>query len=361
MLTFDRPLAEEQEVRPFYLQYGGYLPIHPAGTSDPYYGGPAADVFEIEGERLIIWANTGGLHMGVVMVVIPKRWKAADGSVLKEDVSFLVSQAALTPHKRLSALIDPDDSSETPLLWILQEPGGPPVGYALKDGVPVASEPGGAVIRELKAGNGFRLEPEKRDGWRRITYYTPMPDAVNQAIPATANVYEDERLTTAHSGWVPAQQIPGQPGLVGGGRSLRHLQHRQRARPLRQRLRPPCRLGILAFETAGYAPDSRAGGPSGVLLVRYWDDLPGHWHSAGEVLVNDKMVSTLDPRAHPVLLGMSDEAFETFRRARRHYLSVLEEILRSTPLAPIYMAYRDLIIETAFLNGARLEDAWLCQ
>jgi len=363
VLTFDRPLAAEQKVRPFYIQWGNYIPIHPAGSDDPYYGGPAADVYKVEGERLTVWAAKGGLPMGVVMVVVPRGWRAADGSVLQEDVSFLVSRGALSPHKRLSELTDPDERSDTPLLWRPREPGGPPVGYALKDGAPVASEPGGPVIRRLKAGNSFVLEPDSRDGWRRITYYTPAPGALEKTIPATANVYADRELTAAHSGWVPAEQIgeiplPANPAsLVVVGRSgIFNID--DVPVPYANVFVPPSSWWPWPLKP----PEMRLT-PEQVNLLEFyslifWDDLPGSVHTFQTVQVNNQEVSTLDPRAHPVLLGVSDEEYETFRRARRRYLAVLEDMMRSTRLAPLFMPYRDLIIETV-LNGARLEDAWL--
>jgi hypothetical protein len=142
-ITFDRPLAATQQVRPFYIQWGRYVDIYPEGSEDPFYGGPAGDTFQISGNELSIRAPHGGLPMGTVLVVIPKGWRAADGSALEEEQSFLVSQGALAPHQVVSELVDSHGTAVDPPIWLPRSHAGPRIGYTIADGTPVASTHGG--------------------------------------------------------------------------------------------------------------------------------------------------------------------------------------------------------------------------
>jgi hypothetical protein len=181
-LTFDRQLAPEQDLELFYIQQGSYVPIHPAGSRDPYFGGQPQDVYRIRGNQLRIWAASGGLPMGTAMVVLPAGLKAADGSVLKEDVSFLVSQARPSPLAQVRDLVVDHDTSEKPLLRLLSEQGGPPIGYAVRDSVAVVDQPDGRVIRVLQHMDTFVIEGDQHHGWQKVTYYTRAPEALQSSV-----------------------------------------------------------------------------------------------------------------------------------------------------------------------------------
>jgi hypothetical protein len=361
-ITFDRPLAATQQVRPFYIQWGRYVDIYPEGSEDRFYGGPASDTFEIRGSEVFIRAPHGGLPMGTVLVVIPKGWRASDGSVLEEEQSFLISQGVLTPHQVVLGLADSHEPAVDALIRLPRSHAGPRIGYAIASETPVASTPGGAAERHLEQTDSFVLEDEERDGWRRITYYTGTPGAASVAISWRASVYEQTQLATPHAGWVPSSRIrelpaPSNPGsLAVVTRSTMFSPDHQPVPALNVSLPPagwwfwplgkdmnvtPAQIAALEFRA-----------------IPLWDELPGVLHRTDTFHVNAEPISGFDMRAHPVIAGLEPPQYDAFRRSLDRYFQVLLGILEGTrmiePLAP----YKQEAL-TVFRNRAALEKAWL--
>jgi hypothetical protein len=361
-ITFNRPLAATQQMRPFYIQWGRYVDIYPEGSEDRFYGGPAGDTFQISGNELSIRAPHGGLPMGTVLVVIPKGWRASDGSALEEEQSFLVSQGALTPHQAASELVDSHGAAVDPLIRLPRSHAGPRIGYTIVDETPVASTHGGAVERHFEQADSFVLEDEQRDGWQRITYYTRTPEAIEVKIPWSASIYELKRLATPHAGWIPSARIrelpaPATPGsLAVVTRSNMFSPDSQPVAALNMYLPPagwwswpldedmnvtPAQLAALAFRA-----------------IPLWDDLPGVLHRTDTFQVNSEPVSSFDIRAHPVIAGLEPQQYDAFRRSQDRYFQVLLDILDGTRLIDTLAPYKQEAL-TVFRNRAALEKAWL--
>jgi hypothetical protein len=361
-ITFNRPLAATQQMRPFYIQWGRYVDIYPEGSEDRFYGGPAGDTFQISGNELSIRAPHGGLPMGTVMVVIPRGWRASDGSALEEEQSFLVSQGAPTPHQAVSALVDSHDAAVDPLIWLPRSHAGPRIGYTIADETPVASAHGGPAERHFQQADSFVLEDEQRDGWQRITYYTRAPGAIQVEIPWSASIYEQKRLATPHAGWIPSARIrelpaPASPGSVAVvTRSNMFRPDSQPVAALNMYLPPagwwswpldedmnvtPAQLEALAFRA-----------------IPLWDDLPGLLHRTDTFQVNSEPVSSFDIRAHPVIAGLEPQQYDAFRRSQDRYVQVLLDILDGTRFIDTLAPYKQEAL-TVFRNRAALEKAWL--
>lgn len=362
-LTFDRQLAPEQDLELFYIQQGSYVPIHPAGSRDPYFGGQPQDVYRIRGNQLRIWAASGGLPMGTAMVVLPAGLKAADGSVLKEDVSFLVSQARPSPLAQVRDLVVDHDTSEKPLLRLLSEQGGPPIGYAVRDSVAVVDQPDGRVIRVLQHMDTFVIEGDQHHGWQRVTYYTRAPEALQSSVPLGATVFNTPALATPHTGWVRSDQIgtvpqPEAPGVAVTVRlSTLFSENAGHFEPAVQVFVPPTwpwterwaggvltsdHVAALAFRTAPLW--------AGSVGVRY---------HAQTVTINGETLDITDPRAHPALTGMSPEQWQKFRDKRREYVDVVLGLLEQVPVPEEVRTFRDREIIRRVRYLAAIEDAML--
>jgi hypothetical protein len=361
-ITFDRPLAATQPVRPFYIQWGKYVDIYPEGSEDPFYGGPAGDTFQISGKELSIRAPHGGLPMGTVLVVIPKGWRAGDGSVLEEEQSFLVSQGALTPHQLVSELVDSHGTAGDPLIRLPRSHTGPRIGYAIAGETPVASTHGGAAERHLEQTDSFVLEDEERDGWRRITYYTRAPEGSKVKIPWPASIHEQGRLATPHAGWVPSARIrelpaPANPGsLAIMTRSSMFSPDNQPVAALNVYLPPAGWWSWPLDKDMNVTPAQLAA--LELRAIPLWDELPGVLHRTDTFQVNSEPVSSFDIRAHPVIAGLEPQQYDAFRRSLDRYLHVLLDILDDTRLIDTLAPYKQEAL-TVFTNRAALEKAWL--
>jgi hypothetical protein len=361
-ITFDRPLAATQPVRPFYIQWGKYVDIYPEGSEDPFYGGPAGDTFQISGNELSIRAPHGGLPMGTVLVVVPKGWSASDGSALQEDQSFLVSQGVLTPHQVVSELVDAHGTAADPLLRLPRSHAGPRIGYAIAGETPVASAPGGPAERHLEQADSFVLEDEERDGWRRITWYTRAPEATNVTISWPASIHDQARLATPHAGWVPATRIRELPAPVNPGsvavvaRSSMFSPDHQPVPALNVYLPPAGWWSWPLGEDMTVTPAQLAA--MEFRAIPLWDELPGVLHRTDTFHVNAEPVSSFDIRAHPVIAGLEPAQYDAFRRSQERYFQALLHILDGTRWIDTLAPYKQEAL-AVFRNRAALERAWL--
>lgn len=362
VITFDRPLAPTQQARPFYIQWGRYVDIYPEGSEDPFYGGPAGDTFQISGNELSIRAPHGGLPMGTVLVVIPKGWRAGDGSVLEAEQSFLVSQGALTPHQVVSELVDAHGTAGDPLIGLPRSHAGPRIGYAIADETPVASTHGGAAERHFQRADSFVLEDEERDGWRRITYYTRTPEALTVEVSWPASIHEQTRLATPHAGWIPSAQIrelpaPTNPGSVAVVTHSSMFSPDHRPVPALNVYLPPAGWWSWPMDKDMNVTPAQLAALT-FRAIPLWDDLPGVLHRTDTFQVNAESLSGFDTRAHPVIAGLEPQQYEAFRRSQDRYFQVLLDILDGTRLIDSLAPYKQEAL-TVFRNRAALEKAWL--
>lgn len=358
VLKWNEPIRQSDDYPFYFFQGGSYVPVVSESSKrkgDYYY-------YRIDENQITIYGHQGIFPGGFVYLHIPDELTGKHGSRFAGDQVLLLSPNELTPQSRLEWLnyVERDQAS---LVIPMTQASELPVGYVIKNKVPLLNRDKSESDFLLYRGESFKIMEEERQYYKILLYLSA---GLTKNSMRMDEATEEAPYVQVKEGYLKKEDVALLPLPLNPG-SIYAVNHSEDL--IAEEAPSGTHLIVLApliGKTEVYLPDSlEPAGPEdfyaleSVTLWQWLGMLPGsnYWSSYADE--NGAPVSKLEPGSHTQERLWNEEQYQRYQDARKTYTQFVLSEFEKFMVAEDYRDYKSSIYPQQIQKRIQLQDIWV--